>query len=108
MLWPTEEMSRGVGRAMSSRARRTATTTAAAMIRVVANFAFRRARSSLASARAMWPMSSSIGEQKANIQTVPVDRASAPYLARTGKIVLGVTGCRMLCSILFAKRIAGR
>jgi len=34
MLCPIEEMSRGVGRAMSSRARRTATMMAAAMTRV--------------------------------------------------------------------------
>ncbi len=46
MLCPTEEMSRGVGRAMSSRASRTATMIAAAMTMVDANFALMRACSS--------------------------------------------------------------
>ncbi len=73
MLCPTEETRRGVGKAMSSRARRTATMIAAAMTRVDVNLALMRACSSLASARAMWPTNSSIGEEKANTQMHSVE-----------------------------------
>ena len=51
MLFPTDERRQGVGTALSSRARRTATMMAAAMTRVDVNLAWMRACSFLA----MWP-----------------------------------------------------
>ena len=54
MLCATEEMSLGVGKAISSRARRTATMIAAAMTRVELNLVWMRACSSLASSRVIY------------------------------------------------------
>ncbi len=54
----------------------------------------RRGPRSLASARAIWPMSSSIGEAKANRQKPAVDGAFASHLARIGTTSPGLSTSR--------------